>query len=194
MKVSLAQFHGIEINDFAVAVAKTALWIAEAQTLRETSEILHREPDYLPLRDFGGIVEGNALRVDWPKTDYIMGNPPFVGRTGKSREQQDDLARFFDYKDLDYVACWYAKANDLMRGTAARCAFVSTNSITQGEQVAPLWKRMDAEIDFAWRTFRWDSEAFEKAHVHCVVIGFHAKDVNGAASPSRRTAERHPNR
>lgn len=191
VKVSLAQFHGIEINDFAVAVAKTALWIAEAQTLRETSEILHREPDYLPLRDFGGIVEGNALRVDWPKTDYIMGNPPFVGASMMTTEQKTEAVAVFGkgrrVNSIDYVGAWYCKACDLMRGTAARCAFVSTNSITQGEQVAPLWKRMDAEIDFAWRTFRWDSEAFEKAHVHCVVIGFHAKDIPIAPSAPRKT-------
>ena len=197
VRVSLAQFRGIEVNDFAVAVAKTALWIAEAQMRRETAEILHREPDYLPLRDYDGIVEGNALRVDWPRADYIMGNPPFVGRTMKSREQQTDIARFFDYRDIDYVACWYAKSAALMAGTPTRAAFVSTNSITQGEQVAPLWKPLVQKyglvIDFAWRTFRWDNEASEKAHVHCVIVGFHAEgrpageaalDSSGDGEPS----------
>ena len=197
VRVSLAQFRGIEVNDFAVAVAKTALWIAEAQMRRETAEILHREPDYLPLRDVGGIVEGNALRTDWPRADYVMGNPPFIGRTTKSKEQQADIDRFFDYRDIDYVACWYAKAAALMAGTAARAAFVSTNSITQGEQVAPLWKPLVQKyglvIDFAWRTFRWDNEASEKAHVHCVIVGFHAEgrpageaalDSSGDGEPS----------
>lgn len=182
-KVSLAQFHGIELNDFAVAVAKTALWIAEAQMLHETAEILHREPEFLPLRDAGGIVEGNALRLDWPSADYIIGNPPFVGRMQKSRAQQAEISQFFDYRDIDYVACWYAKANDLIQGTRTRCAFVSTNSITQGEQVAPLRKRLNATIDFAWRTFRWDNESMEKAHVHCVIIGFHAKGSPDDALP-----------
>ncbi len=195
VKVSLAQFRGIEVNDFAVAVAKTALWIAEAQMRRETAEILHREPDYLPLRDYDGIVEGNALRVDWPRADYIMGNPPFVGRTMKSREQQTDIARFFDYRDIDYVACWYAKAAALMAGTSARAAFVSTNSITQGEQVAPLWRplfeRYGLVIDFAWRTFRWDSEASEKAHVHCVIVGFHAGGRPAALNTEETEKGRH---
>ena len=183
VRVTLAQFHGIEINDFAVAVAKTALWIAEAQMQEETARILHREPEYLPLRDQAGITEGDALRLDWPRTDYIMGNPPFVGRMQKSREQQAEIAQFFAYRDIDYVACWYAKASDLIQGTRTHCAFVSTNSITQGEQVAPLWKRLQVTIDFAWRTFCWDSESFEKAHVHVVVIGFHAKGTPGDASP-----------
>ena len=80
IKVSIAQFYGLEINDFAVAVAKAALWIAESQMMQETAEILHREPDYLPLKDNANIVEGNALRMDWPRTDYIIGNPPFVGK------------------------------------------------------------------------------------------------------------------
>ena len=185
VKVSLAQFRGIEVNDFAVAVAKTALWIAEAQMRGETSEILHRAPEYLPLRDPGGIVEGNALRVDWPKADYVMGNPPFVGHQFRSREQAADMdAVYADWADtnygkLDYVAAWYKKAADLMRrGEASRAAFVSTNSICQGESVAAMWKplfeRAGVVIDFAWRTFRWDNEAEEKAHVHCVIIGFHA--------------------
>ncbi len=177
IKVSVAQFFGVEINDFAAAVAKTALWIAEAQMRRETAEILHREPDYLPLRDYANIIEGNALKVDWPKTDYIMGNPPFLGYSspGITAEQKADLAELFPKaKFLDYVCCWYKKAAALMQGTTTRCAFVSTNSITQGEQVAPLWKNLNCEIDFAHRTFFWDNEATEKAHVHCVIIGFHA--------------------
>ena len=182
VKVSLAQFRGIEINDFAVAVAKTALWIAEAQMRRETAEILHREPDYLPLRDAGGIVEGNALRVDWPRADFIMGNPPFVGASMMTAAQKAEAVALFGKgrrtNSIDYVGAWYHRAAALMAGTPARAAFVSTNSITQGEQVAPLWRplfeRYGLVIDFAWRTFRWDSEASEKAHVHCVIVGFHA--------------------
>ena len=187
VKVTLSQFHGIEINDFAVAVAKTAMWISEAKMLRETADILHREPDFLPLKDYSGIVEGNALRMDWPQADYIMGNPPFVGARNKSKEQASDMESVFsaDWKglgNLDYVTAWYKKAMDYMVGRNdpiaphCRCAFVSTNSICQGDGVASLWAPLfglGLEIDFAWRTFKWDSEAMEKAHVHCVIIGFH---------------------
>ncbi len=186
IKVSIGQFYGIEINDFAVTVAKTALWIAESQMLKETSEILQTEIDFLPLKSYANIVEGNALRIDWEtvvpkdKLDYIMGNPPFVGARLMSKEQKDDLLSVFGTKwknagNLDYVSCWYKKATDLMKGTEIRTALVSTNSVSQGECVAILWKPLfedGVHIDFAHRTFRWDSEAAIKAHVHCVIIGF----------------------
>ena len=213
VKVSIAQFHGIEINDFAVAVAKTALWIAEAQMLQETAQILHREPNFLPLKDYNGIVEGNALRMDWSSLlckcenvannqiqcqlgignigtgntstlatfSYIMGNPPFVGASMMTAAQKAEAVAIFGkgkrVNSIDYVGAWYYKA---MQVPGARCAFVSTNSITQGEQVAPLWhplyEKHGLVIDFAHRTFRWDNEAFDKAHVHCVIVGFHAGD------------------
>jgi hypothetical protein len=186
LKVSISQFRGIEINDFAVSVAKTAMWISEAKMLNETANILHAPPKYLPLHDYDGIIEGNALRLDWPQADYIMGNPPFVGYSNQSKEQKNDvLALYRDEKGkpyktagkVDYVACWYWKACELMAAKGAKAAFVSTNSITQGEQVAAVWKplveRFNLDIDFAWRTFRWDNESFEKAHVHCVIVGFH---------------------
>ncbi len=179
IKVSITQFFGLEINDFAVAVAKTALWIAESQMMEETAEILHREPNYLPLKDNANIVECNALRTDWPRTDYIIGNPPFVGARmmAQGSEQKKDIETLFgdikDVQDLDYVCGWYKKAAT----TDAFCAFVSTNSICQGESVAAMWKpmfeRAGTVIDFAHLTFRWDNEAFDKAHVHCVIIGFH---------------------
>ena len=242
IKVKISQFYGIEINDFAVTVAKTALWIAESQMMKETEEIVERDLDFLPLSTSATIVEGNALRIDWrylheeaeiptikakrtnlvypsmvvreaaPEYcasgifsdkeheleydeinlitnkinvgkqqrkqvanhyDYIMGNPPFVGRRYREEQQQEDIAQFFKYKDVDYVACWYYKAAQLLSGTKTKCAFVSTNSITQGEQVAPLWEVLNnIRIDFAYRTFRWDSESTKKAHVHCVIIGF----------------------
>ena len=377
VKVSIKQFHGIEINDFAVSVAKTAMWISEAKMLNETANILHAPPKYLPLHDYDGIVEGNALRMDWtriglPSTevqivevragvlfqdakarlaelkdkkvevvnsagdcfrftkqifkalsdkardqsvarsvhwaavaaidrlcaastflwdekprngsvdidryakhgvcfmvdgvpfvakitskvypgdaahvtysveavlvekndargmtdsiargqgldpsaanrilkfsesvkgatakrhfDYIMGNPPFVGHQYRTREQAADMdAIYIDWKDtnygkLDYVCAWYKKAIDFILATKntkrTKVAFVSTNSICQGECVAAMWEpmfsRANAEIDFAWRTFRWDNEtiASEKAHVHCVVIGFH---VGGWSLPT----------
>ena len=185
IKVGIGQFYGIEINDFAVTVAKTALWIAESQMMHETENIINRNIDFLPLKSYANITEGNALRIDWEtvvpkeKLSYIMGNPPFVGARLMSKEQKDDVFTIFDgvknNGNLDYVACWYKKSADLMKGTAARTALVSTNSITQGEQVAILWKTLfeqGVHIDFAYRTFRWDSEATLKAHVHCVIVGF----------------------
>lgn len=185
IKVSIGQFYGIEINDFAVTVAKTALWIAESQMMHETEEIISKNLDFLPLKSYANIVEANALRIDWenvvPKTEvnYIMGNPPFVGARLMSDGQKADVFSVFDgvknNGNLDYVSCWYKKASDLMTGTEIRTALVSTNSITQGEQVAILWKNLfesGVHIDFAYRTFIWDSEASSKAHVHCVIVGF----------------------
>lgn len=186
IKVQISQFYGIEINDFAVSVAKTALWIAESQMLKKTEDIVHMSLDFLPLKSYTNIAEGNALRLNWEdvvpkdKLNYIMGNPPFVGARLMSQEQKYDLLHVFGDKwknagNLDYVACWYKKATDLMKGTTIRTALVSTNSVSQGEQVANLWKPLFEEgvhIDFAHRTFRWDSEATLKAHVHCVIIGF----------------------
>ena len=183
IKVSIGQFYGIEINDFAVTVAKTALWIAESQMLKATEEILNRQLDFFPLKSYANIVEGNALRIDWEtvvpkdKLNYIMGNPPFVGNNNLSDTQRQDLLPYFpNNKTMDYVAAWYVIATRFIAGTNVRCAFVSTNSITQGEQVALLWKPLFDEygihIDFAHRTFRWDSEASIKAHVHCVIVGF----------------------
>ena len=189
--VSIDQFYGIEINDFAVTVAKTALWIAESQMMKETEDIVHMNLDFLPLTTNAFIVEGNSLQIDWesvvPKyqVSYIMGNPPFVGYSLQSKEQKKDIISVYvdekgkTYKmagKIDYVSGWYFKAAQFMQGTMIRAAFVSTNSITQGEQVAgvwkPLYKRFGIHIDFAYRTFRWDSEASLKAHVHCVIIGF----------------------
>jgi len=192
IQVSIGQFYGIEINDFAVTVAKTALWIAESQMMQETESLMQIDLDFLPLKSYANIVEGNALRIDWesvvPKyrLSYIMGNPPFVGARLMSAEQKDDVFTIFDgvknNGNLDYVSCWYKKAADMMTGTEIRTALVSTNSITQGEQVAILWKNLfenEVHIDFAHRTFIWDSEASLKAHVHCVIVGF-SKSPNTA--------------
>lgn len=183
IKVSIGQFYGIEINDFAVSVAKTALWIAESQMMRETEEIVHRDLDFLPLKSYANIVEGNALRLDWesvvPKNevDFIMGNPPFVGTKYQSSSQKEDILQVAaELKMLDYVTGWYKKAVDFIRNTKIECAFVSTNSITQGEQAAPLWKLLNIHINFAYKTFIWDNEAGLKAHVHCVIIGFSDND------------------
>jgi len=221
VKVSIQQFYGIEINDFAATVAKTALWIAESQMLHETCRILQRDIDFLPLQSYSNIVEGNALQIDWATLsavatpypskggatpspleragvrpeppsplervgvrpapyNYIMGNPPFVGARLMSKEQKEDLLPIFkgckNIGNLDYVGGWYMKAAQLMQANhTIRAALVSTNSIAQGEQPAILWNALYGEnmhIDFAYRTFRWDSEATLKAHVHCVIIGF----------------------
>lgn len=191
VKVSIGQFYGVEINDFAVAVARTALWIAENQMLQETEDVIRKPLDFLPLKSYSNIYEGNALRTDWEKVvpkeklDFIMGNPPFVGYSLQSAEQkQDILSIYVDEKGkpfktagkIDYVAGWYFKAAAMMLDSNIRAAFVSTNSITQGEQVASVWKplreRFNIHIDFARRTFRWDSEASDKARVHCVIVGF----------------------
>lgn len=189
IKVSIGQFYGIEINDFAVTVAKTALWISEEQMIRETQEIIHTNIDFLPLKAYANIVQGNALRMDWedviPKENlrYIMGNPPFVGYAYQTSEQKADLSQFPELgKSIDYVVGWYIKAALLMKDTFIQAAFVSTNSITQGEQVAGVWKPLMQNhgivIDFARRTFRWDSEASIKAHVHCVIVGFSVNNLS----------------
>ena len=184
IQVSIHQFYGIEINDFAATVAKTALWIAESQMMKETEDVVHMSLDFLPLKTYANITEGNALRLDWetviPKANlnYIMGNPPFVGYTYQTLEQKQDLDAVLSGigKNLDYVSGWYFKASQFIVGTDIRVAFVSTNSITQGEQVSVIWKplfdKYGIHIDFACRTFRWDSEASIKAHVHCVIVGF----------------------
>lgn len=251
IKVSINQFYGIEINDFAVTVAKTALWIAESQMMAETEAVISQNIDFLPLANHANIVEGNALRIDWAtlseeeregfliteklnvyrlddslgtkqvhsceldkespphgqyfkefnviakevvekklsKTekkrityDYIIGNPPFVGYAFQSERQKEDLAIVNEGmgKNIDYVVGWYVKAAKMVQGTQTKCAFVSTNSITQGEQVSEVWRPLFEKIgicfDFAYRTFVWNSESFQKAHVHCVILGFSDKN------------------
>ena len=190
IKIGIGQFYGIEINDFAVTVAKTALWIAEAQMMHETEEIIQNDLDFLPLKSYANITEGNALRVNWEsvvdknKLSYIMGNPPFVGASMMTKKQKEDAVKIFGKiklsNSIDYVGAWYFKACELIKETQIKVALVSTNSISQGEQVAPLWgtlfERYNIQINFAYRTFRWDSEASLKAHVHCVIIGFGNRD------------------
>ena len=249
IKVSINQFYGIEINDFAVTVATTALWISEAQMLAETERIIHQDIDFLPLKSYTNIKEGNALQLSWdeweigeknpaifaqrtviyptyksqetvasepvvqynnidlyteeievrttheePKTyhvdfDYIMGNPPFVGARLMNESQKQDVLSIFGNKwknvgNMDYVSCWYMKAARMMKlQSKTRTALVSTNSICQGEQVANLWQPLFAQgihINFAHRTFRWDSEASLKAHVHCIIVGFSYQQVTSS--------------
>ena len=185
VKVGIHQFYGIEINDFACAVATTAMWIAESQMLHETEEIIHREIDFLPLKSNSNIVEGNALRMDWnnvvlcTELNYIMGNPPFVGHQYRTKDQVEDLKIAFHdlakHGKLDFVCGWYNKAVDYIGDTGIQVAFVSTNSICQGESVSILWSYLfnkGVVINFAYKSFIWNSEALDKAHVYCVVIGF----------------------
>lgn len=186
--VSLRNFHGIELEDFACCVARTALWIAEKQADADTAKVTQRVYQELPLTDYEGIVNANALRIDWndvvpaDEVDYVLGNPPFIGYSNLNEEQKADRADIFGKTGgvLDYVACWYRKAADYTRETQARCAFVSTNSICQGQQVEPLWKPLfedKVNINFAHKSFVWNSQAADEAHVHVVIVGF--SRVNG---------------
>ncbi len=185
VRVSLDQLYGIEINDFAVSVAKTALWITEEQMLRKTQEIyVGYDFDFLPLRSLSNLHEGNALKTDWSEVfpddlTYLVGNPPFLGARNQSKEQKAELLEVFDGAknagNIDYCGAWYMKAARFTQGKRTRCALVSTNSICQGEQVANLWKPLHdlgIHIDFAHNMFRWDNEAADKAHVFCVIVGF----------------------
>ena len=185
IQVSISQFYGIEINDFAVTVAKTALWIAESQMMKETEDVVLMSLDFLPLKTNANIIEGNALLINWERIiakdrlSYIMGNPPFVGGMYMSPAQKDDITAvmqgFKSVGELDYVAGWYKKAADYMRDTSIHSAFVSTNSICQGQQATTLWGKLieyGLVINYAHQTFIWDSEASIKAHVHCIIVGF----------------------
>lgn len=186
IQVSIGQFYGIEINDFAVTVAKTAMWIAESQMMKQTEDIIHMSLDFLPLKSYVNIVEGNALTMDWENVvskwdlDYIMGNPPFLGGMYMSEVQKNEIREIYaDVKgagELDYVTGWYKKSVEFALGTRVKSAFVSTNSICQGSQVLTFWKhimeRYSIHIDFAYTTFVWNNEAKNQAKVHCVIVGF----------------------
>ena len=185
IKVSIKQFYGIEINDFAVTVAKTALWIAESQMMRETEKILHTNLEFLPLKSYANIIEGNSLVINWQdviekeKLSYIMGNSPFIGARLMTEKQKSDIINVFEniknVGNLDYVSGWYIKATNFIKDTNIEVAFVSTNSICQGEQTVILWKLLfekGIKINFAYKTFKWNSEASEKAAVHCIIVGF----------------------
>ncbi len=193
IKVSISQFYGIEVNDFAVAVARTALYIAEHQMRRETEKIVQLHDSYTPLKTYDNIHEENAIQIEWSnviapeKLNYIMGNPPFRGARiiEAGHDQKKDINAIFkgwgSLGNFDYVCCWYKKAHDFMKGTNIKAAFVSTNSINQGEMVSAFWKPLlddGMRIDFAYRTFIWNNDAEEKAHVHCVIIGFSFNDDN----------------
>ena len=191
-KVDVSQFYGIEIGPFASEIAKVALWLMDHLCNLDIADRFGQYFARIPIKASPHIVCANALTTDWPRTDFIMGNPPFLGFTWMNAEQKADMfALFPDNKNLDLVCGWYKKANDLIRGTATRCAFVSTNSITQGENAAALWPNLAVEIDFAYRTFKWHNEAKGNAAVHCVIIGFHAAEESHAESAENAEAESH---
>ncbi|MBU2005015.1 MAG: class I SAM-dependent DNA methyltransferase, partial [Gammaproteobacteria bacterium] len=190
--IRLEHFHGIEIEEWPARIAEVAMWLTQHQMNREFARQFGREPDLLPLKSAAHITIGNALQLDWnsvvPRQSlaHIIGNPPFRGSKMQSDEQKQELATLFgkvqNAKQLDFVACWFKKAADFMQATRISAAFVATNSITQGEQVAPLWQPLlDAgiHIHFAHRTFAWDSEARGKAAVHVVIVGFADYDTDG---------------
>ena len=157
------------------------MWIAESQMLRETEMIIHKDLNFLPLKNYATIIKGNALEIEWFEADYIMGNPPFIGYSFQTAQQKSDLLNVtkLKTKKIDYVASWYFKAADFIQNKKIRCAFVSTNSIVQGEQVSIIWKPLfeKIKIDFAYRTFKWTSESKTMAAVHCVIIGFSAMNL-----------------
>lgn len=198
IQVHLNQFYGIEINDFAVSVAKTALWIAEYQMMEETKNIIYSNEDFLPLKSYTNVIEGNAIEIEWKnlsksKTfDYILGNPPFVANNGRvsaeeahsigtmNEKQKSERISLFGKKGgvLDYVSCWYKKAANYIQKTNTKCAFVSTNSICQGQQVLPLWEDLlenDIKINFAHTSFKWNNDSNKSATVYVVIIGFSVK-------------------
>lgn len=188
IKVTLEQFYGIEIDDFAVSVARTALWIAELQLARETKDFGFNI-DLLPLKSNNNIVEGNALRLDWEEVvngvsglNYIIGNPPFLGARRKGDAQWDDIQNTFPKSEwrnvgnFDYVLCWFKKSVDLMqRNKSIKASLVATNSICQGEPVGTFWKRMlelGVHINFAYKSFVWENDDKNGAAVAVIIIGF----------------------
>lgn len=186
IRVSIQQFYGIEINDFAVTVAQTALWIAESQMMKETEELVHIRLDFLPLKSYTNIHEGSALEKDWNEVipayrlSYLMGNPPFIGGMYMTKQQKEDVCRIFGQVkgagEFDYVCAWYKLAADYMAASRIQAAFVSTNSICQGESVLNFWKYMieqcSVKINFAYTTFIWNNESENQAKVHCIIVGF----------------------
>ncbi len=184
--ISLSKFYGIEIDDFAGEVAKLALWLAEHQMNVEFFKEFGRTNPTLPLKEAGKIITGNATRLDWeavcPKNKgdeiYILGNPPYLGSTQQNKKQKEDMNLCFkgfkNYKNLDYIAIWFKNASDYIVGNNSKYAFVSTNSITQGEQVSLIWPyifKLKLEVCFAYQSFKWKNNAKHKAGVTVVIIG-----------------------
>lgn len=192
-EVKLSNFYGIEFADFATETAKLSLWIAEYQMNRKFADIFGDAPPALPLKESGKISHGNALRLDWeqvcPSSEersetYLVGNPPYQGSVNQTESQKEDMKIIFSkklkaYKDLDYVAAWYVKASEYCKNQKSKAAFVATNSICQGEQVAMLWPIIYSfgnEIFFAHRSFNWKNNAAKNAGVTCVIVGICQKN------------------
>ncbi len=194
----LKQFHGIEIDEFAVLIARTAMWLKNHQCNIRTQIRFDGEVacHTLPLEDAAEIIHANSLRTPWQAADYIFGNPPFIGSTYQTKEQKNDLesicGHIKGYGLMDYVCNWYVKAAGIMaQHPQVQTAFVSTNSICQGQQVEILWGsllKQGIEIHFAHRTFQWTSQAAGKAAVHCIIVGFRQKPQ----MPSEKTLYDYP--
>ncbi|MEK4710055.1 DNA methyltransferase [Bacillus sp. FSL R10-2780] len=195
IKVTLDQFYGLEINDFAVSVAKTALWIAESQMFEKTKDLIFSEADFFPLKSYTNIKEGNALTINWntliDKRDlnYIIGNPPFIGYSDQTKVQKKDLKTVFTDNNgktyrgsgkIDYVAGWFIQAAKYIQNKNISVSFVATNSIVQGDQVSYIWKPLfedcEVEMDFAYRSIQWRNESSNIAQVQVVIIGFSHKN------------------
>ncbi len=200
--ISLSNFYGIELDDFAHEVATLSLWLAEHQMNQEFFKEFGRTKAALPLKEAGNIVHGNATRVEWekvcPKKDgaeiYVLGNPPYLGAHVQSENQKEDMKIAFhgeeSYKKLDYIACWIIKGASYIQGINSKLAFVSTNSICQGEQVGILWPKVfekDLEIPFAYQSFKWTNNAKNKAAVICIIISLGTKQIIKKKLFSRNT-------
>lgn len=205
IEVSIQQFYGIELNDFAVSVATTALYIAESQMYEETWETVMMDFDLLPLRTYSNIREGNALTMDWnnvipaSELNYIMGNPPFLGARNQSKDQKSQIQAVFQKAkncgNVDLCAAWFKKAADYMKDSSIHAAFVATNSICQGEQVANIWYPLYAEgirINFAYDTFRWKNDSDEQAHVFCIIVGFSYEEATKKSLFHHENPDAHP--
>ena len=180
---------GIEINDFACAVSQSALWIAELQMAIETQNIIHRDLNFLPLKNFANIFEGNALTLDWkkvlpPDINFIFGNPPFSGGRRMTEENKIDLMHiakdFPKAASLDFISCWFIKSAEYIQNSKIHVGFIATSSICEGEQVLMLWKKLffdfNIKIIYAYTKFKWKSESKKQAGVHCVIVGFKSDD------------------
>lgn len=189
--VNVHQFYGIEIEEFPAQIAQVAMWLMDHQMNIEVGNYFGEAYARIPLTASATIIRGNALQLDWEtvvpkeKLSYILGNPPFVGATMMTAEQKHEAVAIFDKvsraNSIDYVGAWYYKAAKFLQNCpSVSCAFVSTNSITQGEQVVPFWEKLlqkyALKISFAYRTFKWSNEGRENAAVHCVIIGFRVGD------------------
>lgn len=193
IQVNVNQFYGIEIDEFASQIAQVGMWLIDHQMNLKVSEIFGQYFVRLPLRDSATIVHGNSLRIDWetvvPKSElsFIIGNPPFYGKQYQSKEQRDDMSLVWkgikDAGVLDYVTSWFYLAAKFIKNTKTKCAFVSTNSIVQGEQTPVLWNevfKQEVEIIFAHKTFKWGNDAKGNANVYCVIVGLSSISIGAS--------------